>query len=101
MRTGNIAAPLACLALMLFASAAMGQPTTLSAGQSDALNAYNKAVGDFESVLRERRAQINAGQPLPNLPGQALYLARVNMISTYKDLTDAVPSRIGGPNKFG
>jgi len=35
------------------------------------------------------------------LPGQALYLARINMMSTYKDLTDALPSKIGGPNKFG
>ncbi|MDE2378167.1 hypothetical protein, partial [Bradyrhizobium sp.] len=38
--------------------------------------------------------------PLPNLPGQALYLARVHMMSAYKDLTDAEPSRIGRPNKF-
>ena len=40
-------------------------------------------------------------QPLPNLPGQAVYLARLKVMSTYKDLTDAVPSRIGRPNKFG
>jgi hypothetical protein len=38
---------------------------------------------------------------LPDRPGQALYLARVGVISTYKDLTDALPSRIGRPNKFG
>jgi hypothetical protein len=82
-------------------SPAMGQPAALTTKQSDALNAYNHAVSDFELILRERRAQIKSGQPLPNLPGQALYLARVNMISTYKDLTDALPSRIGGPNKFG
>jgi hypothetical protein len=35
------------------------------------------------------------------VPGQALYLARNAMMSTYKDLTDAVPSKIGRPNKFG
>jgi hypothetical protein len=35
------------------------------------------------------------------LPGQALYLARNDVLSTYKDLTDALPSRIGRPNKFG
>ena len=35
------------------------------------------------------------------MPGQALYLARINMMSTYKDLTDALPSKIGRPNKFG
>jgi hypothetical protein len=52
-------------------------------------------------VLAQRRAQINSKQPLPNLPGQALYLARNNMISAYKDLTDAMPCRIGGPNKYG
>jgi hypothetical protein len=84
-----------------FTSAAMAQPGPLTTRQSDALNAYNKAVGDFEQVLRQRRAQINSKQALPNLPGQALYLARVNMISTYKDLTDALPSKIGRPNKFG
>jgi hypothetical protein len=37
---------------------------------------------------------------LPNLPGQALYLARVKAMSAYKDLTDALPSKIGRPNKF-
>ena len=55
----------------------------------------------FKSILSQRRAQIDAKQPLPNLPGQALYLARISMMSTYKDLTDALPSRIGRPNKFG
>jgi hypothetical protein len=113
MGINHTAAPIAALALALlfapplaignpgFTSAAMAQAATLTTKQSDALNAYNKAVGDFEQVLRQRRAQINAKQPLPNLPGQALYLARVNMISTYKDLTDALPSKIGRPNKFG
>ena len=52
-------------------------------------------------MLAERRAQIDAKQALPNLPGQALYLARIKVMSTYKDLTDALPSRIGRPNKFG
>jgi hypothetical protein len=51
-------------------------------------------------LLRQRRAQIDSKQPLPNLPGQALYLARNNMMSAYKDLTDALPSKIGGPNKY-
>src|SRR5262245_31380486 len=69
--------------------------------QSDALGTYNKAVKDFRSILRQRRTQIDAKQPLPNLPGQALYLARNAMISAYKDLTDAVPSKVGRPNKFG
>ena len=72
-----------------------------AAAQSDALAAYNDALGRFKAVLAERRAQIASHQPLPNLPGQALYLARNATISTYKDLTDAMPSRIGRPNKFG
>jgi hypothetical protein len=84
-----------------FISSARAQPSALSQSQSDALAAYNKAVGDFRSILKERRAQIDAKQPLPNVPGQALYLARNNMISAYKDLTDALPGRIGRPNKFG
>jgi hypothetical protein len=84
-----------------FTSPAMGQPIALAKKQSDALNAYNSALGDFKSILGERRRQINSHQRLPNLPGQALYLARINVMSTYKDLTDALPSRIGRPNKFG
>jgi hypothetical protein len=84
-----------------FVSPALAQSDALTTRQSEALNAYNNAVSDFESILGQRRAQINSNQPLPNLPGQALYLARINMMSTYKDLTDALPSKIGGPNKFG
>jgi len=82
-------------------SPAAGQPAALTQSQSDALNAYDAALSQFKSILRQRRAQIESKQPLPNLPGQAIYLARNNMISAYKDLTDAVPSRIGRPNKFG
>jgi hypothetical protein len=82
-------------------SPTMGQSGTLTKKQSDALNTYNSAVKNFESILGQRRAQINSNQRLPNLPGQALYLARNNMISTRKDLTDVLPSAIGQPNKFG
>ncbi len=84
-----------------FMSPAMGQPGTLTKRQSDALKTYNDAVSTFKSILGQRRAQINSNQPLPNLPGQALYLARNNMLSAYKDLTDALASKIGGPNRFG
>src|SRR6202790_4555986 len=84
-----------------FVSPAMGQPGTLTKRQSDALNAYSNAVNSFESILGQRRVQINSNQRLPNLPGQALYLARNDMMSAYKDLTDALPSKIGRPNKFG
>ena len=84
-----------------FMSPAMAEPGILTKRQSDALQTYNNAVKSFEQVLGQRRAQINSNQPLPNLPGQALYLARNNVMSAYKDLTDALPSRIGGPNKFG
>ncbi len=84
---------LALCALLRLAAAA--------AAQSEPLAAYSDALGHFKAVLAERRAQIASHQPLPNLPGQALYLARNATISTYKDLTDAMPSRIGRPNKFG
>src|SRR5262245_63545882 len=104
MRTTTLACVLVASLLPLgnlgLVSAARAQPAALTPSQSDALAAYNKAVGDFRSILKERRAQIDAKQPLPNLPGQALYLARNNMISAYKDLTDALPSKIGRPNKF-
>ena len=80
---------------------AQGQPPTLTKSQSDALNTYNNAVNDFKSILAQRSVQINSNQGLPNLPGQALYLARINMMSAYKDLTEALPSKIGRPNKFG
>ena len=101
---------LCCLAFLMglpanignlsFISFALGQTIALTKAQSDVLDAYNKTVQDFRSILSERRAQINANQKLPDVPGQALYLARVNMMGAYKDLTDAVPSRIGRPNKY-
>jgi hypothetical protein len=114
----HIVAPAAALALgVLFAppvlsavdaiigglglvSSASAEPGALTKQQSDALEAYNSAVKNFEQVLGQRRAQINSGQALPNLPGQALYLARNAMIGARKDLTDVLPSRIGRPNKF-
>jgi len=81
-------------------SPAAAQSAALSKAQSDPMSAYDAAVSRFKSVLQQRRAQIDSRQPLPNLPGQALYLARNDMLSTYKDLTDALPSKIGRPNKF-
>jgi hypothetical protein len=91
---------LAVIGLCGIASAALGQPAALTAAQSEALNAYNKTVQDFRSILSERRAQIDANQKLPDKPGQDLYLARVAMMSAYKDLTDVLPSKIGKPNKY-
>jgi len=85
-----------------FISPAQAQPPEkLTKPQLDALRTYNKAVSDFNSILSERRAQISSNQQLPNLPGQALYLARNNMISAYKDLTDVLPAKIGRSNRFG
>jgi hypothetical protein len=81
-------------------SAAMAQSANLTPAQAEALATYDKAVAEFQAVLKQRRAQIDSGQPLPERPGQALYLARVAMMSAYKDLTDVMPSRIGRPNKF-
>ncbi|HEY7242899.1 MAG TPA: hypothetical protein VH678_03335 [Xanthobacteraceae bacterium] len=86
--------------LSLISPAQAQAAAALTQSQSEALHRYNAALSDFKTILRERRAQINARQPLPNLPGQPLYLARNATISAYKDLTDALPSRIGKPNKF-
>jgi len=83
-----------------FISPAMSEPAALTKKQSDALNTYTNSRSRFEQILGQRRAQINSNQPLPNLPGQALYLARVAMMGAYKDLTDVLPSRIGRPNKY-
>src|SRR5579872_4755505 len=74
---------------------------TIAWAQSDVVTSYAQAVSRFQAVLSERRAQISSHRQLPDLPGQALYRARNDMISTYKDLTDAFPKKIGGPNKFG
>jgi hypothetical protein len=69
--------------------------------QADVANSYAQALSRFKAILSERRAQISLHQKLPDLPGQALYRARNDVISTYKDLADAFPAKIGGPNKFG
>jgi len=82
-------------------SFAQGQSAALTKSQSDALDAYNTALNAFKAILSERRAQINSNQKLPDAPGQALYLARVNMMGAYKDLTDVLRSKIGRPNKYG
>jgi hypothetical protein len=84
-----------------FIVAAQAQPAALTNEQAQALAAYDKALEDFKDILATRRAQITMGQKLPPRPGQAVYLARLEVMSTYKDLTDALPSRIGRPNKFG
>ena len=76
-----------------------GAQAALTKPQADALATYDAAVRNFEAVLAQRRAQIAAKQ-LPNLPGQALYLARNVMMGARKDLTDVLPSKIGRPNKF-
>jgi hypothetical protein len=89
----------AAIANLGFMSCAMAEPGALTKRQSDALNTYDHALKSFEQILRQRRAQI-ASRRLPNLPGQALYLARNGMMSAYKDVTDALPSRIGRPNRF-
>jgi hypothetical protein len=89
------------IAAAVLVSPAVGQPGTLTKKQSDALNAYSNAVNRFKSILGQRRVQIDSNQPLPNLPGQALYLGRNDMMSAYKDLTDALPSKSGRSNKFG
>lgn len=77
------------------------KPATLTKRQAGAIATYERALAAFKTILAKRRAQIDAGEPLPRLPGQAVYLARLKVMSTYKMLTDAVPARIGRPNRFG
>src|SRR5262249_27985168 len=98
--TGFALAFFCALPAASFISLAQAEPA-LTKSQSDALNTYNNAVAEFRSILKERRTQINSHAAFPEAPGQALYLARNNMMSAYKDLTDALPSKIGRPNKFG
>jgi hypothetical protein len=92
---------------------AQAEQPKLTKHQTTALAAYDTALVAFKKILAERRAQIEAlkapahqpakkpAKALPSRPGQAIYLARLKVMSTYKDLTDALPSRIGRPNKFG
>jgi hypothetical protein len=88
----------ACAGGLGFARPGLAEVTQ---AQAAAEATYLKALREFKEILARRRAQIDAKQTLPNLPGQAVYLARIKVMSTYKDLTDALPSRIGRPNKFG
>jgi hypothetical protein len=103
----NIIVALSVMSLLLgrlavpdFTSPAAGQAIVHAKPQSEAISSYNDAVNRFKLVLQQRRAQIDTKQQLPDLPGQALYLARNNILSAYKDLTDALPAKIGRPNKF-
>ncbi|WFU27180.1 hypothetical protein QA649_13515 [Bradyrhizobium sp. CB1717] len=100
MGSRRLAAAAFAAVAFFVATPAVAQSGAPTPKQSEALATYERALGDFKSILAERRRQIEAKEPLPNLPGQALYLARVAVISSYKDLTDAMPSRIGKPNKF-
>jgi hypothetical protein len=97
---GMISPVLGCATILDLTLPAAGQKMVLTKAQSDAMNAYDAAVSRFKSVLRQRRTEIDSKQKLPDLPGQALYLARNDMLSTYKDLTDVWPSKIGRSNKF-
>lgn len=94
-----VAVAYTCAAYLVTSAAAQGTAPTKE--QAAAVATYDKALRAFRAILAERRGQIEAKQKLPERPGQALYLARVEMVSTYKDLTDAVPARVGRPNKFG
>jgi hypothetical protein len=110
VREGACLVTVAILASVLLAAgdggvgvvtSATAQPPALTKDQAAAVAAYDKALRAFKAILAERRRQIEAKQKLPERPGQALYLARVQVMSTYKDLTDAIPARIGRANKFG
>ena len=86
---------------LLLAPAQAEQQAALTKEQAQAIAAYDKALAKFKVILAKRRAQIAAKKKLPGRPGQEVYLARLNVMSTYKDLTDVLPERIGRPNKYG
>jgi len=76
------------------------QPRPITKAQADAITAYEEALDSFKKVLAERRRQIDSNGKLSARPGQDVYLARVKVMSTYKDLTDLMPERIGPPNRY-
>jgi hypothetical protein len=91
----------ACFGSRAAPTPAAAQGSILTKEQAAAVVAYDAALRAFRAILTERRRQIEAKEKLPERPGQALYLARVQLMSTYKDLTDLVPKRIGRGNKLG
>jgi hypothetical protein len=94
MTLGGVLLVVGAIARVGLTLPAASQALALTPTHSDAMNSYNEAVSRFKSVLRQRRAQIESKQKLPDLPGQALYLARNDI------LTDVLPSKIGRANKF-
>ncbi len=102
MALRRLAAALAATVVLIVTTSclmpAQSQPARVG---SEPLAVYSDAVERFKAILHERADQIAAKRPLPDRPGQALYLARTAVMSAYKDLTDAQPAMIGRPNKFG
>jgi hypothetical protein len=88
-------------AIAIAANPAHAEQPKLTKEQMAAVAAYDNALAAFKTILAERRAQIDGKKKLPRLPGQAVYLARLKVMSTYKILTDALPARVGPPNKYG
>src|SRR5215831_622618 len=70
-----------------FVTSALAEPSALTKAQVATRAAYDTALREFKEILAKRRAQIDAKEALPDLPGQAIYLARIRVMSTYKDLT--------------
>ncbi len=79
LAVGLLAVVLAATSIGYLASLqpARAQPAALTPEQADAQRKYDDALKEFKAVLAQRRAQIDAKQSLPNLPGQAIYLARL------------------------
>ncbi len=98
---GLRAIALAALTSLVLLPAALADPAKLTKEQKQAQAAYDQALSDFKEILGKRQVQVAANKKLSGRPGQDVYLARLNVMSTYKDLTDAIPERIGRPNKFG
>ena len=68
----NMRQTIAALIAGFLLAAPVGGLVSTASAQGDSLAAYDDALNRFKAVLAERRRQIDAKQPLPNLPGQAL-----------------------------
>lgn len=110
MRALRRLAALAIVALWLVAAGSAGDhlpawaetdKAKLTKAEKEVVSAYDKALVAFKKILAQRRAEIDGKKKLPARPGQAIYLARLKVMSTYKNLTDLMPERLGKPNTFG
>ena len=98
----SLASPYLRVTALLAVTPVAAQARALTQEQAAAAAAYDKALRDFSAILAERRAQIDGEAAAARRGrGRRCIWRGCEVMSTYKDLTDAVPARIGRGNKFG